>query len=54
LGSVRDTGPGLDEAELDRIFEARSHLMQKMQAKSLVDLVRVADKLGVSTPKPMP
>ena len=30
----------------------RSHVMQKMQAKSLVDLVRMADKLGVSAPKP--
>jgi FixJ family two-component response regulator len=30
----------------------RSHMMQKMQAKSLVDLVRMADKLGVSAPKP--
>jgi len=29
----------------------RSHVMQKMQAKSLVDLVRMADKLGVSAPK---
>jgi len=30
----------------------RSHVMQKMQAKSVVDLVRMADKLGVSAPKP--
>ncbi len=30
----------------------RSHVMQKMQAKSLIDLVRMADKLGVSAPKP--
>lgn len=30
----------------------RSHMMQKMQAKSVVDLVRMADKLGVSAPKP--
>ena len=29
----------------------RSHVMQKMQAKSVVDLVRMADKLGVSAPK---
>src|SRR5215471_8829010 len=29
----------------------RRHVMQKMQAKSLVDLVRMADKLGVSAPK---
>jgi FixJ family two-component response regulator len=29
----------------------RSHIMQKMQAKSVVDLVRMADKLGVSAPK---
>ena len=29
----------------------RSHVMQKMQAKSVVDLVRMADKLGVSPPK---
>jgi len=27
----------------------RSHIMQKMRASSLVDLVRMADKLGVST-----
>lgn len=25
----------------------RSHIMHKMQAKSLIDLVRMADKLGV-------
>ena len=30
----------------------RSHVMQKMQAKSVVELVRMADKLGVSAPKP--
>ena len=30
----------------------RSHLMHKMQAKSLIDLVRMADKLGISGPKP--
>jgi FixJ family two-component response regulator len=30
----------------------RGHMMQKMQAKSLVDLVRMADTLGVSAPKP--
>jgi FixJ family two-component response regulator len=29
----------------------RSQIMRKMQAKSLVDLVRMADKLGVSTRK---
>jgi FixJ family two-component response regulator len=29
----------------------RSHVMQKMQAKSVVDLVRMADKLGVSAAK---
>ena len=29
----------------------RSQIMRKMQAKSLVDLVRMADKLGVSTTK---
>ena len=29
----------------------RSHVMQKMQAKSLVDLVRMADKLGVTKTK---
>jgi FixJ family two-component response regulator len=27
----------------------RSHVMQKMQAKSVVELVRIADQLGVST-----
>jgi len=30
----------------------RSHVMQKMQAKSLVDLVRMADTLGVTKTKP--
>ena len=30
----------------------RSQIMRKMQAKSLVDLVRMADALGVSTRKP--
>ncbi len=30
----------------------RSHIMQKMQAKSLVDLVRMADKLGISPTTP--
>ncbi len=30
----------------------RSQIMRKMQARSLVDLVRMADTLGVSTPKP--
>jgi RNA polymerase sigma factor (sigma-70 family) len=30
----------------------RSRIMQKMQAKSLVDLVRMADKLGLSDAKP--
>ena len=30
----------------------RSQIMRKMRAKSLVDLVRIADKLGVSTKKP--
>jgi FixJ family two-component response regulator len=29
----------------------RSHITRKMRAKSLVDLVRMADKLGVSTIK---
>ena len=29
----------------------RSQVMRKMQAKSLVDLVRMADKLGVPTRK---
>jgi FixJ family two-component response regulator len=27
----------------------RSHVMQKMQANSVVELVRIADQLGVST-----
>jgi len=27
----------------------RSHIMQKMRASSLVDLVRMADRLGVSS-----
>jgi FixJ family two-component response regulator len=27
----------------------RSHIMQKMRANSLVDLVRMADQLGVSS-----
>ena len=30
----------------------RSHVMRKMQAKSLVDLVRMADEVDVSGPKP--
>ena len=30
----------------------RSHMIRKMQAKSLVDLVRMADKVDVSGPKP--
>jgi len=30
----------------------RSHVMQKMQARSLVDLVRISDDLGLSTRKP--
>ena len=29
----------------------RSQVMRKMRAKSLVDLVRMADRLGVSTTK---
>jgi FixJ family two-component response regulator len=30
----------------------RSHLMQKMKAKSVIDLVRMADRLEISGPKP--
>jgi FixJ family two-component response regulator len=30
----------------------RSHVMQKMQASSLVDLVRMADRLGISKVTP--
>jgi FixJ family two-component response regulator len=32
----------------------RSHLMRKMGAKSLADLVRMADKMGVPVPKQQP
>jgi FixJ family two-component response regulator len=42
----------LDRANRQDNALHRSHVMQKMQAKSLVDLVRMADKLGVSAPKP--
>jgi FixJ family two-component response regulator len=30
----------------------RSQIMRKMRAKSLVDLVRMADELGISSRKP--
>jgi FixJ family two-component response regulator len=32
----------------------RSQIMHKMRARSLVDLVRMADTLGISKPKPQP
>jgi len=30
----------------------RSQIMRKMQARSLIDLVRMADQLGISAKKP--
>jgi len=49
-------GPNKQIAALAQLSEMtvkvhRSQIMRKMQAKSLVDLVRMADKLGVSTRK---
>jgi FixJ family two-component response regulator len=40
---------GLSEAT---VKVHRSHIMHKMMAKSVVDLVRIADRLGVSKKKP--
>jgi FixJ family two-component response regulator len=47
----KQIGPQVGLSEMT-VKVHRSHVMQKMRAKSLVDLVRMADKLGVSPPKP--
>jgi PAS domain S-box-containing protein len=57
LASIADRGSGIPQDAADRLFETvektikvhRARIMEKMAVRSLADLVRVAERLGVSS-----